>query len=691
MDLKEVLKDNYIPYAKGVIVGRAIPNIDGFKPVVRRILYVMHLNKLYNQNKKSQSIVGDTMKIHPNGDSAIYEALIRLTTGNGALNAPYIKSKGNFGRFYSKDIAPAAPRYTEARLSDIAELLFDGINENAVDMIPNYDSTTTEPALLPVKFPNILVNNTDGIAVAMSSSIPCFGLVEVCRATIGILNGTIETDKELADCLIAPEFPTGGNVHIDRQSFMNIVSKGRGSATVTGNAELYNNKISITEVPYGVKIEDIVNEVNNDQETFKDVSEAKNLTDRNGMRVDIILKRGAKAEEVYQKLIRHTKFRSIIKFNTSVIMDGRCHNEIGIMELLNCWIEFRLNTIKRIYEFRLAKKIKLEETLSVWEKIKDGLKDAVDIIVNCTEDDASKQLKSKFSLTDEQVQSLMGMAIRSLTADKLASKLKELTKVREEIVDIKEITNNPEKRKEISINELNEIIKKFGSKKNTGIKDPIVLSKKESEEISDAKVKIIITKNNHIKRLMNPEGNPKVSEQDPIKREIICKNNEYLLAFSSTGYCYRIKINDIDCSRTVPSVYINSLIEPVDNGQIVYITSTDAEKRLFTVLHSNSRYDVVLIDRFLGNRRVYKNAFNGENDINKLLVIEDTEFFVITNQNRATLVQIPEYIGSRLITKNAGSLKLGEEIKGVRVRSKVQLEDVERYTKGYFVKIKDTI
>lgn len=694
MDLKEILLDNYIPYSKGVIVGRAIPSIDGFKPVVRRILYVMHQNKLYNQNKKSQSIVGDTMKLHPNGDSSIYDALIRLTTGNGALNVPYVKSKGNFGRFYSRNISPAAPRYTEARLSEISELLFDGIEENAVDMVPNYDNTTVEPRLLPVKFPNIIVNNTEGIAVAMSSAIPCFGLVEACKAAMGIMDGSITDDEQLADVLKAPEFPTGGSVHIDRHTFMNIIKRGKGSVTLTGTADIYNNKIVITEVPYGVKIEDIIKDINDDQETFKDVSKAVNLTGKDGMKVEVILKRGADANEIYQKIVRHTKFRSNVSFNTSVIMNNRCFNELGIMELLNYWIEFRLNTIKRVYEYRLNKKLNSEITLSVWEKIKDSLSEAVRIIVNETEINAIEQLKAKYGLTVEQANYLMNMPIKNLTADRLASKLKELENLRKEIVETREVVNDPEKRKQISISELKAIIKKFGGEKHTIIKEPIEINRKEPEVISDALVKVVITKHDNIKRVMNPEKEPKTDTQDPVARTIICRNNENLLVFTSTGYCYKIRVNDIDCSRSVPNTYIYSLIEQADNGKIVYVTSSDSDVSEVTALHANGKYDIVSLDRFSGNRKVYKNAFTPEKIPTNVIVTESKEFFVVTDQTRAVFVRVPSIEGTRLVTKHLGKLKFDESIRGLISKNKLLYEssiDYDRYSKGYFVKLRDDL
>ena len=699
MNLKDVLIDNYIPYAKGVIMGRAIPGIDGCKPVVRRILYVMHKNNLYNQNKKCQSIVGDTMKIHPNGDAAIYEALVRLSTGNGALNVPYIQSKGNFGKFYSKQIAYAAPRYTEARLSDAAALLFDGIDEDAVDMKPNYDSTAIEPELLPVKFPNIIVNNTEGIAVAMSSAIPCFGLIEACKAVIGIMSNQIKDEYDLASVLVAPEFPTGGSVHLDRKQFVDILKTGKGSLTATGHAEMYSNKIVIDEVPYGVKIEDLLADINNDTDNFKDVSKAINLTGREGMRLEVILKRGANPEEVYNKLVRYSKFRTTISFNTSVIIGNKCRNDIGIMELLHEWINFRLETIRRIYSFRLNKKKKLERTLQVWEKIKGSIKDVTEIITGNSEEVAINTLKKKYSLDDEQANSLMNMRIKDLTTDRLISKLKELEETRQEIKSLTEIVNDPEKRKEISIRELTDIINKFGKNKGTQVKEPIIIekTKKEKPVISKEPVKIVITKKTNVKRIMYIEAEPNIDTGDPIVKQMICGNDQYLLIFTNTGYCYRVAINDIDCNaKTAPNTYLYSLISLVDQSEIVYVgVTSETESGKFNVIYPNGKFEEVFTNRFNGNRKVYKAAFTGAEKRSDMQIMAYDKFFVLTDAGRMMYIDASNTISSgRLITRRTGTLKLGESvIGGIPVNRVTNIEEIDlsNYSKGRFVKKRDEL
>lgn len=695
MDLKDVLINNYIPYAKGVIISRATPNIDGLKPVLRRILYTMHINKVYKQNKKSHSIIGDVMKLHPNGDSSIYDALIRVTTGHNALNEPYIISKGNFGKFYSKNIAPAASRYTEARLSDISELLFDGINENAVDMVPNYDSTYEEPKLLPVKFPSILVNNTEGIAVALSSTIPTFSLTDVCKATIGVLDGSITTDYQLAVALNHLEFPTGGSTHIGDADFFELIQTGKGSVTMTGTADIYNNKIVITEVPYGVKIEDIINEVNNNQDIFKDVSKAINLTGKNGMRAEILLKRGTNSNSVYKKLLRHTKFRNITNFNTTVIVDNQCKEGIGIFELLNYWIEFRLNTIQRIHEYRLNKEKANEEALIVWEKIQDSLSDVAHTLINSTEEEATQVFRERYSLSDTQVKVLLDMRTRDLTIDRLQKKLKVLDETRQKIIELQEIVTNPSKCKEISIKELKAIITKFGKESKTQLKEQLILEKDEPEKISDEIVKVILTKNFNIKRIMNTELNIKTSESDPIVKEMMCHNNESLLVFTSNGNCYKIPVNDIDCSRTIPNTYIYSMINPIDDSPIVYVTTTDSEYFKFNVLYANGKLEEVYIDRFTSNRKIYKKAFTGDSNPDKIQIIIDNEFFVITNLRRTMLIeQVNKIAYNKLIIKKTGSLKIGEEVIGalpVRKVPNIQNIDLYRYRKSYFVAIKDKL
>ena len=435
IDCYNVLSDNYLPYAIGTIVDRAMPAIDGFKPVHRKILYVMSVMKLLNGPKtKSANIVGQTMQYHPHGDMAIYQTMVRMAQGNGSLLVPYIDSKGNFGKVYSRDIAFAASRYTEAKLAEISREVFDGIDEDAVDFVPNYDGTKQEPTLLPVKFPSILVNTAQGIAVGMSSNIPSYNLREVCEATKAIIDG-LDSIEELATILKAPDFPTGGIVHNNGKDFLNVL-KGKGSVTVSGTVVVTGTRVTIKEIPFDTSIEAIIEKVEELQKNeLKEVKDIKNATDLKGLAVHVDFKQNTDIMESIEKLFRLTPLRSTISFNTRVLIDG-APKELSILELLQEWIKFRLNTIKRIYQYRLNKSIRKEEELGAWEIVRNDLERLIDMLKTMTkmsEEQAKKALMGEFGLTEIQAGVLLDTRFRAITTDNADRHIKKLKEVREEL------------------------------------------------------------------------------------------------------------------------------------------------------------------------------------------------------------------------------------------------------------------
>ncbi|MBO5388369.1 MAG: topoisomerase IV, partial [Lachnospiraceae bacterium] len=382
MEISKLLLSNYLPYAKSTIISRAIPSIDGLKPVQRRLLYTMYkLGLLTGDRSKSQKINGATMSIHPHGDSSIYETMVLMSSGYEGMNVPYVDSKGSFGKVYSRDLKYSAPRYTEAKLAKICNEIFDGIHENAVEFIPNFDDTETEPSLLPVKFPSILVNTSSGVAVGTSSSIPSFSLKNVCLATQGILNDTIKTPGELAKVLGAPEFTTGGFLHADEASLEKLCATGKGSFTISGHVEVYSNQIIIDEIPYTTTAEDVMDAIdehmkNNELKGVKNVRDEIGLE---GLRIVIEIKSGYNSREVLQELCRVTPLRHKISFKTRVIVADRCR-DLNLLEVLQTWVEFRQECIKRVYQFRLDKDTVKEHLLATWEKIKHDIPGVVQMI-----------------------------------------------------------------------------------------------------------------------------------------------------------------------------------------------------------------------------------------------------------------------------------------------------------------------
>ncbi|MDE5853304.1 MAG: topoisomerase IV, partial [Oscillospiraceae bacterium] len=352
--ITETLEKNYMPYAMSVILSRALPQIDGFKPSHRKLLYTMYKMGLLNGKlTKSANIVGSTMKLNPHGDAAIYETMVRLSRGYQALLIPYVESKGNFGRFYSRDMAYAASRYTESKLAPICSELFREIDQDTVDLVPNYDNTTTEPTLLPTTFPSILVNSNVGIAVSMASSICPFNLEEVCNTTIKLIKGE---EFDITETLLGPDFPGGGLLVKDEIALKNIYKTGRGSIKVRSrySYDKKNNCIDITEIPYTTTVEAIMDKIVNliKQNKIREISDVRDETDLNGLKLTIDLKRGTNADKLMNKLYHYTSLEDAYACNFNVLIDG-VPKVMGVREIIKQWHKFRQNCVKRRIKFDL--------------------------------------------------------------------------------------------------------------------------------------------------------------------------------------------------------------------------------------------------------------------------------------------------------------------------------------------------
>ena len=697
-DIKAVLVQNYMPYAKGTIVARAIPAIDGFKPVNRRILYTMYKMGLQRNKSKCANVVGSVMKLHPHGDSAIYDALVRMTTGHGALNVPYIKGKGNFGKIYSED-AYAAYRYTEAGLDDICQEIFEGIDENAVDFKPNYDNTDIEPVTLPVKFPNILVNPSSGIAVGMSSNIPSFGLREVCEATVGILEGEITNTEELMKILGAPEFPTGGFVHGGLQDYVTIGETGRGSVTVSSNVDIHKGTIVIREIPYKTTIDAIKEDLWQaaKEGDIREISDIRDESDIDGLRLVIELKRGSDVRRVIKKLNKYSKMVMRISFITRVIIDNR-PRELGLLELLEEWIKFRLNTLQRIYKFRLDKKENERHLLETWEKIADDIREIAITIASTSEEEAENILKEQYELDGTQVKYLMDMRVKDLTENRLAKKLKDLESVRYDINFIKSILESDIEKKKIIISDLKHIKDKYGSDRKTIMAKAINFSRKESleEQIEDVDVSVVITARGYMKRLMslNDEFNLKLHEDDKIKFKVNCSNKDTLLVFTYDGTGYKIPVYSIEAGRGLPKDNISNILEGVSNDNIMYITNAGDYSGSINIVMYHGRGVKLRFSKLSGPRSKYRSLFEGGNRGTVWCTPAD-KFFVITRKRRAAYVDVTplSILGSRSAFK-AARIMADDEIFGLQPLYNVpdkDIIDLERYSKGYCVKIRDRL
>ena len=696
MEITKVLLKNYLPYSKGVIIGRAIPSIDGLKPSQRKILYTMYLMKLIKGDKtKSTNIVGQSMRLHPHGDQTIYDTLVRMTTGNETLNVPYIESKGNFGKVYSRDLAYAASRYTEAKLAPICEEIFDGIDEDAVEFINNYDDTMTEPTLLPVKFPTIMCNPSNGIAVGMGSSIPSFGINNVCKAVIGILKGEIKDELSLVNVLGIPEFTTGGNVHIDRAGMMKLVENGRGSILMTGTATTYPDRIVISELPYRVVSEAIIQAVEDHVKDgeLKEVSGIIDETDLSGFRIVVSLKRGSNPQAVLQKLYRLTPLRTQVSFNTRVIIEDECV-ERGLFELMHDWINFRVECIRRVYTYRYTKASEKEHILCAWEKIQGHIKDVVNIIADKVEAEALKTLMSDYNMDEAQANYLMDMRVREITLDRMKKKLKELADIRKDMEYFDLVINNDNEKYKIIIEDQTRIIEKYGKKNKTHIAPVIDLAKEKEEiskvEIDNDAVTVILTKSGYMKRLVSLHDitSYKLPDNEEEWARFSTRNNEHLLVFCYDGTVYKVLVNSIDAGRGKLKDNIAEMIG-VNIKQIMFVDAAGDYSKHFNLVYPNGRGTVISYSRAIGKRAKYRSLFDASEPGKIWWTFED-KFFMVTARRKAAYCDLSLMTGGNRAAFKVARVSSGDcifallDAKNVPDLSKI---DIKKYNKEYTVLI----
>lgn len=704
MEISKVLLSNYLPYSKYTIILRAIPGIDGLKPVQRRLLYSMNnlgLGKAEAQRIKSVKVVGEVMsKYHPHGDTSIYEALVNMSTGYEGFNIPYVSGKGSFGKVYSRDLKCSAPRYTEAKLTPICAEFFDGIKEDAVDIVDNFDGTEREPVILPVKFPSILVNSSAGIAVGTSSNIPSFSLNNVCKATQGILKGTIKTPAELAEVLGAPEFTTGGFLHADSKSLEKLCATGRGSFVISGRVEVYSNQIVVTEIPYCTTAEDIMDAIDAHikDDTLKGVKNVRDEIGLEGLRLVIEIKAGYNSRNVLRDLCRLTPLRSKISFRTRVIVGNRC-KELSLLELLDEWIEFREQCLERVYKFRVDRDSEKEYLLSTWEHIKDDIAAVVQMISHNTEEVAKANLMQTYGLEEAQAEYLLDMKIRSITKDRANKALNELASIRERIANNKKVIADKNERYKIIYNDLDEMMSKYGSENKTVLAPELTEddNKPASAKISDELTTVIYTKEGYIRRLVSmkdimgtyvaPNGDEEVLRWN-------IRNNEYLLVFDRYGIVHKILVDDIDQGRgkLVDKLYEKAGLEKAED--LIYADACGDYTGYFNLVYPNGRGTRVLYSSASGNRKQYKSLYD-EVKPGQYWITKENQFFMVTNRLKASYCDITNL--GRLSNRTAfkvARLAIGDwftrlvPYKDVPNKSLVNLD---KYNKDYTVLIGDDV
>ncbi len=556
--ITETLVKNYMPYAMSVIISRAIPEIDGFKPSHRKLLYTMYnMGLLTKPRSKSANIVGQTMRLNPHGDASIYETMVRLTRDHEALLHPFIDSKGNFGKHYSH-MPCAAARYTEAKLEAFCETLFSGIEKDAVDFVPNYDNTMQEPALLPTTFPNVLVSTNLGIAVGMACSICSFNLAEICDGTIAILKNPKVTVDKLLDIIKAPDFPGGAEIIYDREQMQRIYETGVGSLRMRATYE-YKKKENIIEIlslPYSSNAESVIKKTADLIKTGKlrEVVDARDATELNGFKLIIELKRDADPELVMKKLFSATELENNFDCNFNILVEGT-PMQLGVKDILLEWIKFRSKCLTRELSFDLGKKEDKLELLRGLAAILLDIDKAIRIIRNTEkEEDVVPNLASGFSLTAKQAEYIADIKLRNLNRQYIINRVKEIETLCKEIDELKEILRDDLKLKALIISQLQEIKKKYGQPRRTQLVAKDDVSKPDKDIFfENYNCRLILSRGGYFKKL-SVQGSRAADEQKLKEGDFVIysedtDNRGDVLFFTDKGQIYRARVADFEISK----------------------------------------------------------------------------------------------------------------------------------------------
>lgn len=635
--IAETLETNYMPYAMSVIVSRAIPEIDGFKPSHRKLLYTMYKMGLLNGKQiKSANIVGQTMKLNPHGDSAIYETMVRLTEGNASLLHPFVESKGNFGKHYSRDMAYAASRYTEAKLAPVSREIFADIDKNAVDFQDNYDASMKEPSLLPVTFPNILVNPNEGIAVGMASKICSFNLKEICETTAALMG---DENFDISTTLLAPDFPGGGELLYDEKSIREIYNTGKGSFKVRSKYS-YDKKISvieITQIPYSTNIETIIEKVVDGVKSgkYKEITDIRDETDIKGLKIAIDVKKSCDVNKLMSLLYKNTTLCDTFSCNFNVIINSK-PKVMGVRELLIEWIKFRIQCKKRIMSFDLERKKEKLHLLRGLEKILLDIDKAVEIIRKTERDsDVVPALCSGFNIDEIQAEFVAEIKLRNLNKEYILKNVSQIADLEREIENISITINSDRRIKKVISEELAEISRKYGRERQTEIvKDFEDQSNYDPEKfIDNYSVKLFLTNQGYLKKIslvsLRNSGEQKLKEEDYITDSIDAENKDELLLFTNKCNVYKMKIYDIaDCKASQMGEYTPNLLGMGEGEKVTGIINARNYSGYMLFGFMDGRTCKVPLKAYetKTNRKMLNKAYSSHSPLIKsLFILEDTD------------------------------------------------------------------
>ena len=648
--ITRTLDENYMPYAMSVIVSRAIPEIDGFKPSHRKLLYTMYkMGLLTGARTKSANIVGQTMRLNPHGDAAIYDTMVRLSKGYGALLTPFVDSKGNFGKSYSRDMSWAAPRYTEAKLSAICGEIFKDIDSDTVDFVDNYDNTMKEPALLPTTFPNILVSANSGIAVGMASQFCGFNLKEVCDTTVAYLKNP---DCDLTETLLAPDFPTGGELIFDTDAIRDIYNTGRGSVRVRAKYRYVKdqNLLEIYEIPYSTTVEAILDKVAEliKAGKAKEISDMRDETDLSGLKLAIDLKRGVDPDKLMAKLYKLTPLEDAFACNFNVLIAGS-PKVLGIRQILEEWTAWRTDSVKRRIFFVLGKKKEKLHLLKGLKRILLDIDKAIRIIRE-TEEEAEviPNLMIGFGIDQVQAEYVAEIKLRNINKEYILKRTRETDALRDEIDDLEDLLNSPKRVKKVIVEELNAAAKKYGEPRRTSIVYPheITSYTPEEEQKEEYPVTVFLSREGYFKKItpaslrMNSEQ--KFKEGDVLRQSFETTSNAEAMFFTDHCQVYKTRLGEFDDAKaSVLGDYLPTKLKMDAGENVIFMVLPGADyagSLLF--FYENGKVARIEMKAYqtASNRRKLTGAYSDKSPLACIRRLdEDCELAVYSNEPRCLI------------------------------------------------------
>ena len=688
-NIDSTIRENYMPYAMSVILSRAIPEIDGFKPSHRKLLYTMYKMGLLNGARtKSANIVGATMKLNPHGDSAIYDTMVRLSRGYEALLHPYVDSKGNFGKFYSRDMAWAASRYTEAKLDKICNELFRDIDKDTVDFVDNYDNTMKEPSLLPVAFPSVLVNTNTGIAVGMASNICSFNLKEICETTAALIR---DPNHDVMQTLPAPDFIGGCQIIYDENALRQVYETGKGGIKLRARYQYDKsaNCIDVLSIPSTTTCEVIIEKIIDLVKAgkIKDIADVRDETGIDGLKITIDLKRGVDPDRLMAKLYRFTTLEDSFSCNFNVLIGG-VPRVLGVKALLEEWIAFRIECVRRRTYFDRNKKAEKLHLLKGLEAILLDIDKAVKIVRETDEEaEVVPNLMIGFGIDEVQAEYVAEIKLRHLNREYILKRTAEIEALEKEIAELDEILKSKTRIKTIIVKELKEIAEKYGQpRKSIIIYEDTVSYTEEKDDVPDYPVNIFFTKEGYFKKItpqsLRMSSNHKLKDGDEIVQNCEFSNNGELLFFTDKCQVYKAKAADFtDTKASALGEYVPAKLGMDEGENAVYMVATKDYKGMLLFAFENGKLAKVPLAAYQTktNRKKLTGAYSDKSPLAGMVFFtEDKEFLLKASSGRMLLIH-----------SGAINLKTTRSTQGVAVmklKKGHRLFEISEYVEGTFAK-----